>query len=203
MIRKSLSSLVVVFAAAACAQGVGTGTDEDDVVEVGGNDAMGGDDGMPGTGGMGGNPTGTGGNPTGTGGNPTGMPGTGGMGGDPGPTCGATEHLCGGICTGNTPATGCYQSVDCTACPNVPNGTATCDANGLCAATCNSPYVPSGNSCICPNQCCTNADCPTSGSTCDNGTCVEPSTCDQALCIALCGLQSKIGVCLGDQCTCI
>ena len=199
----AILSLATMAGAMGCATGIGTGEGEDDVVEVGGNAGVGGDVATGGTGGTGGNPTGmpvTGG-VGGTGGNPTGMPGTGGMGGDPGPTCDPPQHLCGGICTGNTPATGCYQSVSCTPCPTVTNGSATCDANGQCAAMCNSPYVANGNQCVCPSQCCTNADC-SGNATCQNGTCVQQSTCDEGLCIFQCGLQSMFGVCVNDMCVC-
>jgi hypothetical protein len=129
----------------------------------------------------------------------TGGGGSGG-GGAGGPMCDPPEHLCGGICVGNTPQTGCYQSTTCTACPSVINGTTTCTAGGLCDFTCTSPYVKNGPSCSCPTQCCSNADC-SGGATCDNGQCVEP--CDQALCIFNCGLQNKVGVCQGNQCICL
>lgn len=192
------SAVVLALAATGCAQGTGTGQDEDDVVEIGGNAAFGGD---AATGGMGGNPTGMPGT-GGMGGSPAGMPGTGGMGGDPGPTCDPPQHLCGGICTGNTPATGCYQSVDCTPCPTVTNGSATCDANGLCAAMCNSPYVANGNQCVCPSQCCTNADCGNNAS-CQNGTCVQDPSCDEPLCIIQCAVQNKVGICISNNCVCL
>ena len=198
-----ITSLAVLsLAAVACAQGTGTGEGDEDVTEVGGNAGFGGDVGA--VGGMGGNPTGTPstGGVGGTGGSPAGMPGTGGMGGDPGPTCDPPQHLCGGICTGNTPATGCYQSVDCTPCPTVTNGTAACDNNGLCAAMCNSPYVANGAQCVCPSQCCTNADCGNNAS-CQNGACVPDPTCDEPLCIFQCGLQNKLGICINDMCACI
>ncbi|MCA9623383.1 MAG: hypothetical protein KC731_30390, partial [Myxococcales bacterium] len=145
-----------------------------------------------GTGGM----TGTGG--MGTGGEPGfgGDMGSGGMG----PQCNAPQHLCGGICVGNTPATGCYQSMSCTACPNVPNGTATCTMDGYCGANCNPGYMPSGTTCVCQSQCCSDADCG-SGSSCQNGTCV--ADCDQALCIAACLLQMKVGICVSNSCVCV
>lgn len=182
----------LVATLAACATGGGTGESEEDVVEQGG---MGGTQPM---GGMGGSPTGM--PPSGTGGTGTALPGTGGMGGDPGPTCDPPQHLCGGICTGNTPATGCYQSLSCDPCPTVVNGTATCDTNGQCAAMCNSPYVPSGTSCVCPNQCCSDADCG-SGASCQSGACVQD--CDEGACIAVCLIQGKVGVCVSNQCTCL
>ena len=143
---------------------------------------------------------GSGGDTSGTGGDTTTTSGSGGTGGDPGPICNPPQHLCGGICSDNTPATGCYQSVSCTPCPTVINGTAICSAQGACAPSCNSPYVPSGNNCVCPQQCCNDNDC-SGGATCENGSCVDP--CDEPLCIALCLIQGKVGICLANQCVCL
>lgn len=139
---------------------------------------------------------------TGGGGPAGGAPGTGGAGGMDPPTCDPPEHLCGASCAGNTPATGCYQSVSCSPCPTVTNGSAICDSNGSCAAQCNSPYVANGTSCVCPNQCCSTADCG-ANQTCDGGSCVDTATCDQGLCIIQCAITMQVGICVGDVCTCV
>lgn len=128
--------------------------------------------------------------------------GGGGMGGMA-PECDPPGHLCGGICVGNTPATGCYQSSTCASCPTPTNGTATCTMDGQCAAQCNSPYVPNGASCICPMQCCSDADCGGGGSVCQSGTCTTPQTCDQVQCTAICLIQGLFGICQGNQCLCL
>ncbi len=128
-----------------------------------------------------------------------GMSGTGGMA----PQCEPPGHLCGGICVGNTPATGCYQSVSCASCPTPLHGSATCTPDGLCAAECNAPYVPNGANCVCPTQCCSDADCGGGGSTCQNGTCTTPQTCDQVQCTAICLIQGLFGLCVGNTCTCL
>lgn len=132
-----------------------------------------------------------------------GMPGTGGSpAGMPGPTCNPPNHLCGGICVDNTPATGCTNSVDCTPCQAVLNGTSICSPTGDCDVTCNAPYQKNGLTCMCPTACCTDAEC--GGSTCVNGTCTTPPSCDLALCLIICFAASQSpGICVGDQCVCL
>ena len=160
------------------------------------------DDGFGGFGGegVGGAATTTTSSTTSTGGAP-GVGGQGPGGGGAGsPMCTPPEHLCGGICVGNTPQTGCYQSTSCNPCPFVTNGTTKCTNDGLCDFDCAAPYVKSGSICSCPTQCCSNADC-SGGATCENGQCVEP--CDQVLCTALCLIQNKVGLCQNNQCVCL
>jgi hypothetical protein len=124
-----------------------------------------------------------------------------GSGGSP---CDADEHLCGGICSGNTPQTGCFQSVTCAACAAPPiHGSVTCSSAGLCDFTCGAGYTKSGNSCVCANECCSDSDCG-NGASCDGGVCGEPPPppCDDAACAFECGLYLCVGICLGDICTC-
>jgi hypothetical protein len=122
--------------------------------------------------------------------------------------CGAGQHLCAGVCTPNTPESGCFQSPDCSPCPTTANGKATCNAQGLCDVSCNSGYDKSGNSCVCPQQCCSNAECA-SGQTCMGGACSGGGSggggggCDQFACTTQCLLQMKFGVCGPSGCMCI
>ncbi len=119
-----------------------------------------------------------------------------------GPECADDQHLCGGVCTGNTTQTGCFTSVTCAPCASPPiNGTSTCSADGKCDFTCNSGYAKSGNSCVCAAECCSNADCP-GGGTCQGGVCGAPP-CDQAACIIECFAMFCVGICIGDTCTCM
>jgi len=118
-----------------------------------------------------------------------------------GPGCGAQEHLCGGVCAGNTPATGCYTSASCAACTEPPNGAATCSAQGTCDAICDPGYQKVGAACQCASQCCTDADCA-AGQTCSGGTCTSSQSCDMATCLAMCIMQGMIGACINDQCIC-
>ena len=190
---KLIIPFVVAALVTACATGIGDpAASENEITESGGA-GSGGDLGDGGDSG-----SGNSGNVPGSGGSGA-MPGT---GGDPGPQCDPPNHMCGGICVGNTPATGCYQSQSCAACPNPVNGTASCSIDGACAAMCNAPYVAQGNSCVCPQQCCSNNDCG-GGATCQNGTCVQPMTCDQVQCTALCLIQGKFGLCQGNSCVCL
>ena len=196
----------VACAAGACATGGGE-SNIDDTTSSGDSSSNGSGSGGGG-GGKSDNPSGSttsgggdGGGGPGSGGAGNGS-GSGGSGGDPGPTCSPPEHMCGGICVGNTPATGCYQSVSCTPCPNVTNGSAICSMDGNCDVMCNAPYVPQGLACVCPTQCCSNADCG-SNANCVNGTCEQQGSCDPVACAAICLLQMAIGICQGNQCICI
>ena len=133
--------------------------------------------------------------------------GAGGSGtGGSGPQCGVTEHLCGGVCAGNTPVTGCYGSASCVACPSSAHGASTCSSQGACVITCDAGYQKSGNQCICNSQCCADSDCG-AGATCQSGTCVDPPpACDAAQCTIECTVKNGaacIGVCLGGNCTCL
>ena len=121
-----------------------------------------------------------------------------------GPMCDSDEHLCGGICAGNTTQTGCFQSVTCAPCAAPPiHGTSTCSAAGLCDFTCGSGYTKSGNSCVCDSECCSDADCA-NGASCSGGTCSDPPPppCDDNACILECAAFFCVGICLGDTCTC-
>ena len=122
--------------------------------------------------------------------------------------------MCNGTCVGNTPASGCLQSVSCTACPTPANGSATCTADGLCDVNCAVGYTKSGNQCVCATQCCTVQDCP-AGETCSNGTCSGGGggaggggACDdqqcQFTCTAQCIIMMKIGfgMCVNGMCSC-
>jgi hypothetical protein len=85
----------------------------------------------------------------------------------------------------------------------VPNSVSTCNGQGQCDFSCNAGYNKSGNTCACASACCSDADC-SGGQTCQGGTCQGGSgSCDQAVCIALCALQSKLGLCVGNNCTCL
>lgn len=117
--------------------------------------------------------------------------------------CQAMEHVCNGMCAGNTIQTGCFGDPTCTPCPPAPvNGTETCSAQGTCDFTCTNNYKKSGNACVCALACCADSDCP-KGDTCSNGTCMAPPSCDMTLCIASCILQMKIGICVNNQCVCL
>lgn len=169
-----------------------------------GNDGGSGGSGNTGNVGGSGNAGGTGGS-----GNSGNDGGSGNAGGSMG--CPPDKHLCGGICVGNTPATGCFTSATCTPCPNPPqNGVAVCNAQGTCDVMCNAPYVKSSNSCVCGQACCTDADC-SGGGTCVNGACEVSMSCTpqdlitcQLTCALSCSMQGFAnGSCdLMCNCTC-
>ena len=117
--------------------------------------------------------------------------------------CGPDQHLCGGVCTGNTPGTGCLSSASCTPCPTTANGAPTCSAQGTCDVTCNSGYNKVGMQCQCAAQCCSAADCP-SGQTCNGGVCETPTVpCDEQACFLQCFAQMQVGTCVADICVCV
>jgi len=118
--------------------------------------------------------------------------------------CPAGQHMCPAGCMANTPETGCLTSQTCAPCAAVANGKTTCNAQGLCDVSCNSGYNKSGNACVCPQQCCSNAECA-AGQTCNAGTCGGGGgTCDDAACFAQCVIMGKFGgVCAGGTCTCL
>lgn len=120
--------------------------------------------------------------------------------------CAPPQHLCNGMCAGNTIQTGCYASVSCVPCPQSPaNGTEVCSAAGQCDFNCNAGYMKSGGGCVCATQCCADADCP-AGSTCVGGSCQQQASCDQAVCAAFCIIQCMgfgIGLCVNNLCTCL
>ncbi|MEM9874924.1 MAG: hypothetical protein AAF928_08515, partial [Myxococcota bacterium] len=104
-----------------------------------------------------------------------------GAGGDPGPTCTPPQHLCDGMCVGNTVASGCTNSVTCDPCPEPSsNGAATCTPNGDCSVACDAGYTAVGGQCQCATECCSEADC--SG----NEVCTA-----QGQCTSDCGLLSN------------
>lgn len=121
------------------------------------------------------------------------------------PMCNPPEHLCGGICVGNTVETGCTNSVDCSPCVGpTANGSVACSPGGDCTITCDQDYVLSGTECVCANQCCSEADC-SSGEVCAQGQCT--SDCDPLsnfqgwlACEAICGLLNQS--CVSSSCTC-
>lgn len=138
--------------------------------------------------------TGNSGGGGGSGGTATGTTGTGSTTGTPTgtstgttPNCGATQHLCGGICTDNTPESGCYGSSSCEPCPSPANGAAICSEAGVCDVTCNDPYVKSGSHCECPTECCIPDDCTDEDTECVEGACVD--LCVKVNCIAKCLLE--------------
>jgi hypothetical protein len=116
------------------------------------------------------------------------------------PPCEQPNHLCGGICVGNTVETGCHQSPDCQACPAPMHGTPSCTDDGYCDLSCAAPYEKMGISCVCPMECCTDADCSGSDEVCDNNTCIVP--CDATECFLICELLMQVGGCVNNMCTC-
>lgn len=126
--------------------------------------------------------------------------------------CPAGQHLCGGVCAGNTPQTGCFGSSNCAPCMAAPvNSTSICTDNGTCDFTCGGGYVKNGNACVCGTAvCCADSDCGGNGSTCVGGNCTVPATCDgfqcATSCLAYC-LFTKgtpgLGACLFGNCNCI
>ncbi|MEM9691244.1 MAG: hypothetical protein AAGA56_01745 [Myxococcota bacterium] len=120
--------------------------------------------------------------------------------------CEAPDHLCGGICVGNTPDTGCTESADCLPCPTDPNGMAVCSDDGYCEIQCTAPFVDSGGMCECPTECCGDADC-TTGTCQPDGTCgggsggsCAPGSADFITCTGLCLLL--MDVCNPQTCLC-
>jgi hypothetical protein len=204
----TVSALTLLACAKGSSSTLGTGGDEGGAGGEGGDGGAGnaGSGGSGNTGNQGG--SGNAGNQGGSGntGNQGGSGNAGGggsgnagnQGGSGGSECAPPKHLCGGICTPNTPATGCYQSVSCNPCPPAPSfGTSVCTMDGLCDFTCQQPYVKQGSTCGCASECCSNADC--NGGTCQNGTCTDPPPppCDMATCTSDCFLMCFPGFGLG------
>jgi hypothetical protein len=138
----------------------------------------------------------------------TGNASNGGAGGDAGSGAGGTDcpaqkHLCGGLCVGNTPSTGCWTSETCNPCAAPPSGgTSVCTAEGVCDFTCAAPYMKSGNTCACSQACCSDADCP--GGTCSGGQCVVSMMCDPLSCQLMCFAQCfGVGTCGAAGCMCM
>jgi len=120
--------------------------------------------------------------------------------------CTPPEHLCGGICVGNTVETGCTSSVDCSPCPQpTANGTATCTTNGACSLECDMGYTAVGNDCVCATECCSESDCA-SGEVCtEQGQCT--SDCQFLsnpegffACQAICAILNQS--CVSSSCSC-
>ncbi len=126
--------------------------------------------------------------------------------------CPSGQHECAGQCVGNTPQSGCLQSVSCTPCSPPANGTSSCTPAGACDFTCQSGYTKQGATCVCSAGCCSNADCG-ANQTCVSGTCMDSGggcNSDDCVggCLADCILMGKfggLGICLGNtcQCTCL
>jgi hypothetical protein len=188
------SALALPVALGACASGSLPG--------IGGK-GSGGDDGGGNNTGNAGNTGGVSNGGSGNTGNTGGSGNTGNDGGSGGSGgCPNGQHLCGGVCVGNTPQTGCWASTTCSPCPNAPtSGTVICTADGQCDFNCQAPYMKEGNACACPNECCTNADC-TGGATCSNGACVA-APCDEITCVQTCLQQFMLGMCNGNVCECV
>jgi hypothetical protein len=196
---KRIGFLLIGLVGVVCSVGCAQGSDSFD--GDGGSNGNGGASGST-TAGSGGATSGasTSGSTTSSGtGTATGAGGGGGEGGG-GNECGANQHSCGGICTGNTPQTGCFTSSTCTACTAPQNGSSICSIDGECDFTCAAGYQQNGNTCSCAQQCCSNADCP-AGETCGGGVCSGPP-CDMNACIAQCIIMGCVGVCMGD-CVCL
>jgi hypothetical protein len=120
-----------------------------------------------------------------------------------GPSCQPDEHLCGGLCTGNTVESGCSQSTDCAPCPTDPNGTTSCTTEGLCQLDCAMPYLRIGDTCDCATECCANSDCDVD-EICEMGACkvdCSMGTQTYTYCLALCGVQNMS--CDPITCTCV
>jgi hypothetical protein len=123
----------------------------------------------------------------------TGSPGSGG--------CGPGEHFCGGLCAGNTPETGCWQSASCESCTPPAHATSTCTEEGACDFACADDYHLVDGQCRCALECCTSLDC-TGDNICSGGTC-GPPPCYSLDCLGTCLLSLQCGgICLGDTCTC-
>lgn len=122
------------------------------------------------------------------------------------PMCTPPEHLCGGICVGNTVQTGCTNSVDCSPCVGpTANGSVACSPGGDCTITCDMGYTLVGTECTCATECCSENDC-SGNEICDqNGSCT--SDCSLAnppgflACQAICALLNQTCPTSGS-CTC-
>jgi hypothetical protein len=204
----TVSALTLLACAKGSSSTLGTGGDEGGAGGEGGDGGAGnagnqggsGNTGNQGGSGNAGNQGGSGntGNQGGSGNAGGGGSGNAGNQGGSGGGCAPPKHECGGICTPNTPATGCYQSVSCNPCPPAPSfGTSVCTMDGLCDFTCQQPYVKQGSACGCASECCSSADC--NGGTCQNGTCTDPPPppCDMATCTSDCFLMCFPGFGLG------
>ena len=115
--------------------------------------------------------------------------------------CGPGEHFCGGLCAGNTPATGCWQSASCESCNAPAHATPTCTDEGACDFACADDYHLVDGQCRCALECCTSLDC-SGDNVCSGGTC-QPPPCYNLDCIGSCLLSLQCGgLCFGDTCTC-
>ncbi len=128
-------------------------------------------------------------------------------GGGMGPMCNPPEHLCGGICVGNTVQTGCTNSVDCSPCvAPTANGSVSCSGSGDCTTTCDQGYTQVGTECTCATECCSENDCSGSEICDQNGQCTNNCSITNPpgflACQAICALLSMS--CPGNgSCTCI
>jgi hypothetical protein len=115
--------------------------------------------------------------------------------------CGPGEHYCGGLCAGNTPVTGCWQSASCEPCAAPEHAVPTCTEEGACDFACIDDHHPVDGQCRCSLECCSSADC-SGGYVCAGGTC-QPPPCYNLDCIETCLWSLKCGgLCLGNTCTC-
>ncbi len=210
-----LSFLAVLVLASACAQGT-------DVGRYTGGATTGGGAGQGGASGAAGATVGGSAGQSGAGASAGGWSGSGGSGfggsagAPPGGSAGAAngcasgEKSCGGVCVPPMPGIGCTLA-DCTPCPGAPpNSVAVC-TSGVCDFSCNPDYVRNGNFCQAvsgsggsggggggtggapatpPPNCAT-------GLPCASGQPVD------AMCITVCAIQSKVGICLGGCCACL
>jgi hypothetical protein len=207
-------ALLTIGALTACA----TGDSIDDGLGALPGDPYGGAGGQAGAGGAtiasGGFVGGTGGFAgTATGG--AGIAPTGGSAGVSGACPDPGEKQCGGICVPPSPQVGCSLA-DCTPCPTVTNGVATCSGE-VCSALCDPGYVAFGASCVDADGGwpgldaggeggwgdCSAIECGTE-EVCYQGACCTPATCGADRCGAQsdgCGgvLDCSMGNCGAQQ----
>lgn len=121
------------------------------------------------------------------------------------------QHKCNGVCTDNTPESGCFTSTTCDPCPMpAANGVAICSSLGACDLQCDTGYQPNASKTACdaippPPECCDDTDCvPPAFPICLNGYCQFPfgAVCDPARCNEFCqcavngGTPQSTGQCM-------
>lgn len=112
----------------------------------------------------------------------SGSAGASGTAGAAGSSCTGPQHMCSGVCTGNTIESGCFTSSLCLACPPPPlHGTEVCSNQGQCDFICDQGYSKNGIVCQ-PN----------------------PGTCSDTDCLTSCATQTLCGRCnSSNQCECV